>query len=580
MKELSYQSAVQDNMRIDWNVPIAMEDGVVLRADIFRPDDDGQYPVLMTYGPYGKGVHFSDGYPVFWKRIQEVYPEILEGTSGKYMNWETVDPEKWVPYGYVCIRIDSRGMGNSPGKADFMSRQEAQDYCECIEWAAVQPWSTGKVGLLGISYYGIMQWAAAALQPPHLTAICPFEGCFDHYREWSRHGGIVTEMPYKWAPQQVEGVQYGLGSRGRISSINGTQVSGDIDLSDDELSENRIYIGTDSVNHEFIDEFYLSHTPDVGKVTVPVLSCGNWGGNALHLRGNVEGFLRAGSKKKFLEIHGLEHFTEFYTEYGRKMQKAFFDHYLKGEDTWHQAPVHLRLRNVDGTFQDVDEQEWPIARTQWTKYYPNTSNMSLSDKPGDGNSLSFEAMGDGLTFLTEALKEDLVIAGPLSAKLFIKSTTEDADLFITMRVIDPNGRDVTFVAANDPHGVVATGWLRASHRKLDPDKSLPYRPWHTHDERQPLISGETYELDVEIWPTSVNLPAGYRFGFTVGGKDFTLDDSYGPFPVAYDCEWRGQAMYTHQAPGDRNKPQFNGITTLVCDKEHQPYFLVPVIPER
>lgn len=128
--------------------------------------------------------------------------------------------------------------------------------------------------------------------------------------------------------------------------------------------------------------------------------------------------------------------------------------------------------------------------------------------------------------------------------------------------------------------MVATGWLRASHRKLDPDKSLPYRPWHTHDERQPLISGETYELDVEIWPTSVNLPAGYRFGFTVGGKDFTLDDSYGPFPVAYDCEWRGQAMYTHQAPGDRNKPQFNGITTLVCDKEHQPYFLVPVIPER
>ena len=121
MKELSYQSAVQDNMRIDWNVPIAMEDGVVLRADIFRPDDDGQYPVLMTYGPYGKGVHFSDGYPVFWKRIQEVYPEILEGTSGKYMNWETVDPEKWVPYGYVCIRIDSRGMGNSPGKADFIA---------------------------------------------------------------------------------------------------------------------------------------------------------------------------------------------------------------------------------------------------------------------------------------------------------------------------------------------------------------------------------------------------------------------------------------------------------------------------
>ena len=155
MKELSFQSVVQDNMRIDWNVPITMEDGVVLRADIFRPDDDGQYPALMTYGPYGKGIHFSDGYPVFWKRIQEVYPEILEGTSGKYMNWETVDPEKWVPHGYVCIRVDSRGAGNSEGCIDFWSKQEAQDIYECIEWAAAQPWSSGKVGLLGISYYGM-----------------------------------------------------------------------------------------------------------------------------------------------------------------------------------------------------------------------------------------------------------------------------------------------------------------------------------------------------------------------------------------------------------------------------------------
>ena len=90
MKDLSYQSVVQDNMRIDWNVPITMSDGNVLRADIYRPDNDGQYPVLMTYGPYGKGVHFSDGYPLFWKSFQKKYHEVLENTTGKYMNWETV----------------------------------------------------------------------------------------------------------------------------------------------------------------------------------------------------------------------------------------------------------------------------------------------------------------------------------------------------------------------------------------------------------------------------------------------------------------------------------------------------------
>ena len=578
MKELSFQSVVQDNMRIDWNVPITMEDGVVLRADIFRPDDDGQYPALMTYGPYGKGIHFSDGYPVFWKRIQEVYPEILEGTSGKYMNWETVDPEKWVPHGYVCIRVDSRGAGNSEGCIDFWSKQEAQDIYECIEWAAAQPWSSGKVGLLGISYYGINQWAAAALQPPHLAAICPFEGCNDNYRDMARHGGIVCDFFPLWQPVQVSVVQHGLGSRGKVSRINGMRVSGDVDLSDEELAANSVNLKEEFLRHELNDEYYMNRTTDLSKVTVPVLSCGNWGGNALHLRGNVEGFLRAGSKEKFLEIHGLEHFTEFYTDYGREMQKAFFDHYLKGEDTWHQAPVHLRLRNVDGTFQDVDEQEWPIARTQWTRYYPNTSDMSLSVKPANGGDKSFEAMGDWLTFMTEPLKEDMVIAGPLSAKLYVKSTTEDADIFITVRVFDPDGKDVTFVSASDAHGVVGTGWLRASHRKLDPDKSMPYRPWHTHDEKQPLIPGEIYELDVEIWPTSVNLPAGYRFGFSVGGRDFELDDSFGPFPFLYERTWKGQAMYVHTLDSDSDV--FKGTTTLVCDKEHQPYFLVPVIPKK
>lgn len=332
------------------------------------------------------------------------------------------------------------------------------------------------------------------------------------------------------------------------------------------------------MGHEFIDSYYKDHTSDSSKITIPVLSCGNWGGNALHLRGNVEGYLNASSEEKFLEIHGLEHFTEFYIDYGRNMQQAFFDHYLKRKDTWHQDPVHLRLRNVDDTFTDVDEHEWPIARTNWTKYYPNTSDMSLSTDRAKGGNITFEAMGDWLTFKTEPMKEDMVIAGPLSAKLFVKSTTEDADIFITVRVLDKDGRDVTFVSANDAHGVVGTGWLRASHRKLDKSKSLPYRPWHTHDEKQPLVPGVTYELDIEIWPTSVNLPEGYTLAFSVGGREFELDESFGPFPFLYECEWKGQAMYVYTI--DRQGDEYKGDTTLVIDETHQPYFLVPVLPEK
>lgn len=131
------------------------------------------------------------------------------------MNWETIDPEKWVPEGYICIRVDSRGTGCSERNIDFWSNREATDMCTCIEWAAKMPWCTGKVGILGISHYAVNQWATAAMKPKHLYAICPFEGCKDNYRETSRHGGIACDFVHLWQPAQVSGVQYGLGSIGK-----------------------------------------------------------------------------------------------------------------------------------------------------------------------------------------------------------------------------------------------------------------------------------------------------------------------------------------------------------------------------
>ena len=105
---------------------------------------------------------------------------------------------------------------------------------------------------------------------------------------------------------------------------------------------------------------------------------------------------------------------------------------------------------------------------------------------------------EGVDFFTEPLTEELEITGPAAASLLLSSSTRDADIFLTIRVLDPNGNDVSFVAANDPHGVIATGWLRASHRKPDEGRSLPYRPYHTHDELQPLQKGEKVSMDIEI----------------------------------------------------------------------------------
>src|SRR4029079_7208153 len=172
---MSYRevSEVRDGMQIDWDMPITMDDGLVLRCDVFRPLKKGRYPVLLSYGPYGKWLHFEDGYKTAWDRMALKHPDVMAGSTNKYQSWEVCDPEKWVPDGYVCVRADSRGCGRSPGYVEHWSPRETKDFHECIEWAGTQPWSNGKVGLSGISYYAENQWRGAAVQPGHQEADGP-----------------------------------------------------------------------------------------------------------------------------------------------------------------------------------------------------------------------------------------------------------------------------------------------------------------------------------------------------------------------------------------------------------------------
>src|SRR5438034_628888 len=304
-----HRSEVRDGMRIDWDVPIKMDDGLMLRADVFRPLKDGRYPVILSYGPYAKGLAFQDGYPSAWQRMAEKHPDVTAGSSNLYQSWEVVDPEKWVPHDYACMRVDSRGCGCSPGFIDHFSPRETKDFYDCIEWAGVQPWSNGKVGLNGISYYAINQWHVATLQPPHLAAM--------------------------WA-----------------------------------------------------------------KVKTPLLSAANWGGQPLHPRGNFEGFMRAAAKDKWLEAHGIEHWTHFYTDYGRKLQLRFFDHFLHGKNNGFekQPRVVLQVRHID-QFVERAENEWPLKRTKWTRFYLDPATGALAQQRGSAKAVrSFEALGDGITF--------------------------------------------------------------------------------------------------------------------------------------------------------------------------------------
>jgi len=562
-------------LRIDWDIPIKVDDGLALRADVYRPDAEGRYPVILTYGPYAKGLAFQDGYPSAWQRMVSEHPDVAYGSSNLYQSWEVVDPEKWVPEGYVCVRVDSRGCGRSPGFVDHFSPRETQDFYQCIEWAGVQPWSNGKVGLNGISYFGTNQWHVASLQPPHLAAICVWEGMADWYRDGTHHGGIVSTFWANWYDMQVKTVQYGLGERGPKSRANGKWVCGDETLSDAELTKNRCDFGDEILAHPLDDDYHKARSPRWDKVAVPLLTTANWGGQGLHPRGNFEGFVRSASKDKYLEAHGIEHWTHFYTDYGRKLQLRFFDYFLKGKGDWKEQPrVQLQVRHVD-RFVERHENEWPLARTKWTRMY--LSGNSLSFSPGNAKTITFDAMGDGVTFISEPLERETEITGPLACKLRVSSSTEDADLFLVFRVFTADLREVTFMGAIDPHTPVAQGWLRASHRKLDAKLSTEYRPYHTHDEIQKLKPGQPVDLDIEILPTCVVVPAGHRVALSVRGKDYEWQKTTGAKLSNFKNELLGCGPFLHNDPRDRPASVFGGKTTLHLDANS--YVLLPVIPQ-
>ena len=575
------EPVIADNMRIYWDVPIKMDDGNVLRADLFLPVEEGRYPVILSSGPYAKGLSFQEGYSSAWNIMAEKYPDSVAGSSNKYQVWEVVDPEKWVPDGYACLRIDCRGQGRSPGYYEAFSPREIRDVHDCIEWAGAQSWSNGKVGMNGISYYAITQWYVARLQPPSLAAICAWEGCNDMYREMYFTAGILNEMTPNVFDMQITPLQHGRGENGPRSAVTGELVCGDETLTEEQLRANRFSAERLAEAYTMDSAFFRERSANFDRTTVPLLSAGNWGGQPFHTRGNVEAFTRSASTHKWLEMHGGEHWTEFYTDYGVGLQKRFFDHFLKDEDNgWDKKPpVQLQIRHPGEKFVCREETAWPIPRTKWTKVFLDPDQMSLAWEPGSAaaTTLTYDAMGEGLTFRMAPLAEEMEITGPSAMKMRISSSTEDADIFVVLRLYDPDGREVLFNGALDPKTPVAQGWLRASHRKLDPELSEPYRPYHAHDERQPLSPGEPVDLDIEIWPTSIVAPAGYQLAVTLLGRDFEHDEEPAYLNnIKYPM--KGCGPFTHTEIKNRPPEVFGGRTTIHFDEDARPYVLLPVIP--
>ena len=356
-------------MRIDWDAEIRADDGLVLRADVFRPVRDGRYPVILTYGPYAKGLAFQDGYPSAWQRMVDKHPDVLAGIKRiPTQSWQVVDPEKrcrtTMP---ACASIyGPRRVARL--RRSFLAARD-QGFSRLHRMAGTQAWSNGKVPAQRHHVLTASTSAnVAPLQPPHLAAMCIWWAAADWYRDMTHHGGILLTFWANWYDMQVKTVQYGAGERGKHSPVHGELVCGPHTLSEAELARNRADFGDDICKHPLDDAYHKgTRAPVAEGHGAAVLRCQLGAARpapARQLRG-VQGRAVAAKQKWPGRAHGIEHWTHDGTDYGRAQQLAFFDHFLHGKPNgWDKRPkVLLQVRHPAEKFVERAENEWPLKRT-------------------------------------------------------------------------------------------------------------------------------------------------------------------------------------------------------------------------
>lgn len=562
------------SMQLDKDIAVPMRDGASLCANVYRPAAAGRYPVLITLGPYGKDVHLSQFMPQAWEALERRHPEILAASSCRHLAFETADPECWVPHGYVVVRVDSRGAGKSPGRLDPNSPAEFRDFHDAIEWAGTQSWSNGRVGLLGISYYAAGQWMVASTRPPHLAAILPWQGASDFYRDRTRQGGIFCSgFTRRWWTRSVLRNQHGNPDCPFTDVVTGERNTGPASLAPEALAANRVdYIGN-ILAHPLDDAWYRERSPRFDAIEVPAFVVANWGGLGLHLRGTIQGYLRIASREKWLKVQPGSYFLTFLLPESVALQRRFFDRYLKALDNgWEREPkVEVSIRTLDDRVQrQAIGAAWPLAGTHWMRWYLDAVSGTLGDVPPEGQGrASYAALGEGIAFRSAPLERDMEFAGPVTAVLWVASSTTDMDLFATLRAYDREGREATFFGAVEPKAPLSQGWLRVSHREIDPERSTEHQPYHTHRARQPLAPGEVVRVEVEIWPMSIALPAGSRIELLLQGRDFERPGETG---IA-----KGSGFFYHDDPFDRPAGVFDGRNTIYAGGDRASFLVMPLI---
>lgn len=487
-----------DGVIVERDVRVKMRDGVHLAATVYRPDREGRFPVVMCVTAYGKDFG-PDEYSTLSK-IKASGNAVGTMHISDVTTWEGPDPGFWVPNGYVAVVANARGYYDSEGQYGVYSEKDPEDYADLIEWAGVQVWSSGSVGLNGVSYLAITQWMCASqTKPSHLKAIVPWEGATDLLRDVMEPGGIPET-------RFLEGYYAGSLARGA---------------------------GSDIVTHGPAMFERAARNPfPLENVDVPALICASWSDHGLHSRGSVEGFMRISTRQKWLYTHGGNKWEVYYSPEALEWQKSFFDHFLKGQDNGFEQRPHIRLevRRNSKDFEVRSEGSWPVDRTQFTRRYLDLERGSLSpEAPHEQQSRTYDAEHKQTVELKLSFDRRTEVTGPMVLKLWVSALdADDLDLFVAIRKIDGEGREVHFCGKDGyREGVVALGWLRVSQRHQDPERSKPWRPYLSHDRTEKVQPGEVVPVEIEILPSSTLFDAGESMRLVISGRDIVEFSRFG-----------------------------------------------------
>lgn len=545
------QKSLTCDMVVEHDVAIVMRDGVTLYTDVFRPATSPEkVPALICWSPFGKKFNGKDSLSLMTPWNLGLPEDALSGLE----KFEGPDPADWVPKGYAIVNVDARGTGDSEGTMAVHGTQEAEDGYDVIEAIAKQDWCNGQIGLAGNSHLAIIQWFIAALKPPSLKAIAPWEGCGDLYREQFARGGIYSGDLFDNLI-----VKHMLRGRHGLESIR-------------EMYR----------KYPLANDYWNDKRPDMKKITIPTYITGTWT-NSMHGMGAIRGWLEVATEDKWLRWHGTQ---EWYDLWGNQQSQAelaaFFDRYLKGvQNDWEKTPrvrmAVLRFGEQDPIINIV-EDDFPMSRTEYRKLFLHPNNtLSSGGPPSIVNEISYDSEDTSdLIQFNYTFDKTTQIVGMTKAVLHMScADADDMDVYVCLRKLSASGEPL--LNLNIPWSAVPlskmadipeslrsevimyagpTGILRASRRKMDLSRSIHENwPYHPHDEEQKIRPNTIVRLDIGIWATGIEFAAGERLALQVSGHHMGIT---GPFTTTEHSRNKG-----------RHRIHFGG--------EYDSYVVVPVI---